>query len=118
MNIVECQRCGYKTILATGFVEGFVPDQEPYESGKVETCGLDEIVTVENVDIHIYWCERCEKIDTVWIDNPRLNHVDCCENYHRMNMARGSHCFNCTRRNGYPALAQPNKNCKNFKLKE
>lgn len=44
--------------------------------------------------------------------------VEHCENWHRMNIQRGNHCWNCSFRNGYPFRAQPDKKCKAFKLKE
>ena len=70
MSIVKCRICEHKTILALGFVEGFVPDQEPYEVDKIESCGRDEIVPIEGVEIGIYWCEKCEKISDLWIEQP------------------------------------------------
>ncbi len=70
MSIVKCRICEYKTILALGFVERFVPDKEPYEADKIEICGRDEIVTIEGVQIGIYWCEKCEKISDIWVESP------------------------------------------------
>ena len=70
MSIVKCRICEYKTILALGFVDGFQPDPERYEADEVESCGLDEIVPLEDVQIGIYWCEKCEKISDIWVESP------------------------------------------------
>ena len=43
-----CKKCGHRTILAIGGVDSFYPDEEPYESGKREDCGFEEI-TIEGV---------------------------------------------------------------------
>ena len=42
--------------------------------------------------------------------------VEHCENWIEMNIVRGRHCFNCANRNGFTFRAQPDMNCKNFKL--
>lgn len=44
--------------------------------------------------------------------------VEHCENWLQMSVLKGKNCWNCVRRNGYPFRAQPDKKCKNFKLRE
>ena len=44
--------------------------------------------------------------------------VEHCENWFRMHIGRGEHCFNCARRDGYPYRAQPDKKCLNFKIRD
>lgn len=58
-------KCRHKKGLITAvahFVE-FTPDQEPYTSGVIESCGLD-CITAEAVVIQ--WCPICRAAK--WID--------------------------------------------------
>lgn len=48
-----------KTILASANLVDFRPDQEPFESGKIECAGVSEI------RIGSIWIHYCPKCDTV-----------------------------------------------------
>lgn len=65
--MVPCKRCGYKTVLALGNVESFIPDAEPYENNIEENAGQDEILSYVSVGIH--YCEKCGKINDAWIES-------------------------------------------------
>ena len=67
-HIDPCRKCGHKTILATGYVFEFEPDQEPYKAGKEEGCEFTTIADTVTVSIH--WCEKCRVISDVWISEP------------------------------------------------
>lgn len=43
-----------------------------------------------------------------------MNTVENCKNWTQISLARGNHCWNCAKRNGFPYRAQPDKNCDNF----
>ena len=65
--MVRCKRCGNKTILATGNINEFIPDKEPFESGKTEGCGFEEINLNDPIYINIQWCPRCCELNGVSI---------------------------------------------------
>ena len=69
--MVKCGKCGHKTILATGMVGEFTPDSEPYESDKIEKIDEDICIDTE-VLIGIHWCEKCEEVHSIWIEEPRI----------------------------------------------
>ncbi len=71
--MVLCKKCGRKTVLASRSVEIFYPDSEPYESGVVEDSEQEEIRAC--VDIGIYYCENCDRINTVWIESPTQDEI-------------------------------------------
>jgi len=58
--MVICKECGCKTVLATGYVDNFCPDAEPYENGIIEDSKQEEIESEVSVSIH--YCEKCNKI--------------------------------------------------------
>ena len=58
--MVICEKCGSKTVLATGFVDSFCPDEEPYENGIIADSKQNEIESTVYVSIH--YCEKCDKI--------------------------------------------------------
>lgn len=47
-------------ILATASYVEFTPDQEPYEAGIIESCGIE---TIQIPAINIYYCPRCNRVD-------------------------------------------------------
>lgn len=57
--MTECEKCGNKTILAEGTLDRFLPDPEPYESGKIEDCGFEEIAIDKSVWVSVQWCPKC-----------------------------------------------------------
>lgn len=60
------RKCRHKKGIVTAVAHQdvtFTPDQEPYESGKIESCGIDHIITT---CILIGWCPICHKAK--WID--------------------------------------------------
>ena len=71
--IVPCKKCGHKTVLATSLVTYFDPDQEPYESGVFEKAELETIYM--HVMVGIHYCEKCEELNDVWIEEPQLESV-------------------------------------------
>lgn len=60
---MKCIKCGNKTILASGTINEFYPDSEPYEAGKVEDCGFEEIITDKRIQLSIDWCPSCCQIE-------------------------------------------------------
>lgn len=71
--MVRCKKCGSKTVLASGSVEIFTPDAEPYENGIEEDAETEEIWTY--VDVGIHYCEKCGKINDTWIESPRDDEI-------------------------------------------
>jgi len=57
---MKCEKCGAKTILASGVIHEFIPDAEPYENGKVEDLEFTEITIEKSVLVTINWCSKCE----------------------------------------------------------
>lgn len=47
-------------ILATAGNVEFIPDQEPFTDGVVESCGI-KIIMLPAMNIH--YCPRCNKVD-------------------------------------------------------
>lgn len=66
--MVKCKKCGHKTVLAMHTIGSFGPDQEPYEDGVIEDAEACEIFA--EVSIGIHYCEKCCKINDVWIEDP------------------------------------------------
>jgi len=62
-----CPACGNKALLASGIVAHLTPDEEPYESGKVEPpeSGEEEFDSYINVGAHL--CENCHELIDAWI---------------------------------------------------
>jgi len=59
-------KCRHKKGIVTAVAHQdvtFEPDQEPYESGKIESSGIDHIITTR---IIIGWCPKCHVAK--WID--------------------------------------------------
>uniref|UniRef100_A0A6M3LNT1 Uncharacterized protein n=1 Tax=viral metagenome TaxID=1070528 RepID=A0A6M3LNT1_9ZZZZ len=67
--MVKCKKCGHKTVLATGYVESFNPDEEPYENNILEDAEQEEIQAEVVVGIH--YCEKCDEINDAWIESPQ-----------------------------------------------
>ena len=61
-------RKGIITAVAQ-YVE-FTPDQEPFEAGVIEKCGID---TIEAEAIVIGWCPKCHKAKYIDVDNSDWN---------------------------------------------
>jgi hypothetical protein len=59
------KKCKSKMVLAHGYVYDISPDQEPYESGKLEKIDLD---IEDNIEVCLHICLKCEKIIDIWID--------------------------------------------------
>jgi hypothetical protein len=55
----HCQKCGNQTMLMSGYIT-LEPDDEPYESGKIEKPRTD----IDQVEKHILaqYCEKCDEI--------------------------------------------------------
>ena len=54
----KCRHRKKTILMVANFIE-FSPDDEPYESGKIESCGLDSI-TVTSLTLR--YCPICEEI--------------------------------------------------------
>jgi hypothetical protein len=64
-----CPKCGNKVLLGMTYIEYILPDQEPYESDKIEN--IDEIYDI-NIPVDVHWCENCQKLVDVEIDEEYL----------------------------------------------
>jgi len=71
--MVPCKKCGHKTVSAMATINYFEPDQEPYEAGIFEEAETEEIVT--DVSIGIHYCEKCNEINDIWIEDPRIEKI-------------------------------------------
>ena len=67
-----CPVCNNKTLLGRAYIEYIVPDQEPYESDKIED--IDEITGI-GIPLDIHWCEACQKALDIEIDESCLIHA-------------------------------------------
>ena len=58
------KRCRHRNriILALADNVEFIPDQEPFKSGVIESCGLESI-TVETISVH--YCLKCNVIQSI-----------------------------------------------------
>lgn len=59
---MKAKKCRHKKgiILATaGYVE-FIPDQEPFTAGVIESCRIEKIV-ISAMNIH--YCPKCNTVD-------------------------------------------------------
>ena len=68
-------KCRHKTKIILASANGpidFVPDEEPYKSGVIESTGIEAIV-VNSVDIH--YCPRCEQIVDIWVDDSHIEEI-------------------------------------------
>ena len=54
-----------RVILAFANYVEFTPDQEPYNAGVVESCGLESI-RVESISIH--YCPKCNVVQSIEMD--------------------------------------------------
>jgi len=65
--MIPCEKCGHKTILASGEIVEFFPDQEPYENGKIEDCGYDgtftDGFTTDPIYVNIHFCPECRHVN-------------------------------------------------------
>jgi hypothetical protein len=60
-------KCRHKKriILGGALRVSFIPDQEPYESGVIESCGIKEIVVDS---LYLHYCPRCEQVVDIGVD--------------------------------------------------
>jgi hypothetical protein len=59
-------KCKHKrTMLAIANYVDFRPDQEPFESGRIECAGVSKI-TIESIYIH--YCPKCKKVIDIEIE--------------------------------------------------
>ena len=56
--MILCPVCNSKVLLGRCYIEYIVPDQEPYESDKIED--VEEITGI-GIPLDIHWCENCQK---------------------------------------------------------
>jgi hypothetical protein len=63
----EPKKCRHRKriILASASMVEFIPDQEPFTEGVIESCGI-EYIKAENLNIH--YCPRCKQIQDIEID--------------------------------------------------
>ena len=61
------KRCRHRkgVILAYANYVDFVPDQEPFKEGIIESCGLESI-KVESTSVH--YCPKCNVIQSLEVD--------------------------------------------------
>jgi len=52
-------------ILASALNVEFTPDQEPFEAGIIESCGI-EMIIAESINIH--YCPKCKVIQDVELE--------------------------------------------------
>ena len=61
-KIKECSKCGNTLALCAGTYIAQA-DEEPYESGTMVELDLEV-----NEHVHCWYCEDCNRIDSIWID--------------------------------------------------
>jgi len=75
--------CKHTTIiLATADFVDFVPDQEPFEAGKIECAGICKI-SVDCINIH--YCPICKKIRDIEIEPNTHIKTMVCDSDNRCN---------------------------------
>ena len=52
-------------ILASAQMVEFIPDQEPFKEGTIESCGI-EYIKAENLNIH--YCPKCKEVQDIESD--------------------------------------------------
>ena len=57
----NCKKCNSKTALVKGHAN-FVPDAEPYESGKEEKTSF---LSIEK-PVMAHYCEKCDELQGIW----------------------------------------------------
>lgn len=70
-EMMNCPKCNNEKLLTASGYGRFEPDQEPYESGKEEKPDTD-IDEFESNDILVLYCEKCERIVSIWMNYPDI----------------------------------------------
>ena len=68
----KCYKCGNTKLLTMSGTGYFNADEEPYEDGNREK---PEISEIENDELIIHYCEKCNQIIDIWVnDEEYCNH--------------------------------------------
>lgn len=62
------KKCRHKKgiILAFASYVEFVPDQEPFTAGVIESCGIESIIATS---ISIHWCPKCRVAQDIEVED-------------------------------------------------
>ena len=62
-------KCRHKKglILASANYIEFTPDQEPFEAGILEDCGMDT-VDIDSISINIHYCPKCQQVKDIEVE--------------------------------------------------
>lgn len=69
-------QCRHKrTLFAKARDVEFRPDQEPFESGKVECA---QVTTIRVPLILMHWCPKCRRVVSMDVDGSEVCRTDTC----------------------------------------
>ena len=62
------KKCRHRNgiVLAHASYVEFTPDQEPFKEGVIEHCGIK---TITAINITIYWCPKCQRAQSIEVDD-------------------------------------------------